>query len=79
MDIVKRSWRTQRKIEERAKRFGRGKYGQVLHMARKPETDEYIRTLQLTGAGLLLIGLLGFAIYYVMTFLIPDLVSSFTP
>jgi len=79
MGIVKRSWRTQRKIEEKARRLGRGKYGQVLHMARKPETDEYVRTLQLTGAGLLLIGLLGFAIYYIMTFLIPGLVSSFMP
>jgi protein transport protein SEC61 subunit gamma-like protein len=79
MDIVKRSWRLQRKIEERAKRIGRGKYGQVLHMARKPETDEYIRTLQLVGAGILLIGLLGFAIYYLMTFLIPDLVAGFSP
>lgn len=78
MDIIRRSWRAQRKIEERAKRIGRGKYGQVLHMARKPETDEYIRTLQLTGAGLLLIGLLGFAIYFIMTYIIPDLVSSFT-
>ena len=79
MDIVKRSWRAQRKIEERVKRVGRGKYGQVLHMARKPEPDEYIKTLQLVGAGLLLIGLLGFAIYYIMIFLIPDLVSSFSP
>ncbi len=79
MGIVKRSWRTQRKIEEKARRLGRGKYGQVLHMARKPETDEYIRTLQLTGAGLLLIGLLGFAIYYIMTVLIPFLVSSLMP
>ncbi|MEE9116221.1 MAG: protein translocase SEC61 complex subunit gamma [Thermoplasmata archaeon] len=79
MDIVKRSWRAQRKIEERAKRIGRGKYGQVLHMARKPEMHEYIRTLQLVGAGLLMIGLLGFAIYYIMVFMIPDLISSFSP
>ena len=79
MDIVKRSWRAQRKIEERAKRIGRGKYGQVLHMARKPEPDEYIRTLQLVALGLGLIGMLGFAIYYIMVFLIPDLVSSFSP
>ena len=79
MDIVKRSWRTQRKLEERAKRIGRGKYGQVLHMARKPETDEYIRTLQLTSLGLLLIGLLGFAIYLIMEYVIPDIVSIFTP
>ncbi len=79
MDIVRRSWRAQRKIEERVKRVGRGKYGQVLHMARKPETEEYIRTLQLTSIGLMLIGLLGFVIYYIMVFTIPDLVSSFTP
>ncbi|MFQ6060681.1 MAG: protein translocase SEC61 complex subunit gamma [Thermoplasmata archaeon] len=79
MNIVQRSWRTQRKIEEKAKRIGRGKYGQVLHMARKPETDEYLRTLQLTGIGLLLIGLLGFAIYYIISVLLPDLVSNLVP
>jgi protein transport protein SEC61 subunit gamma-like protein len=79
MSIVQRSWRTQRKIEEKTKRIGRGKYGQVLHMARKPETDEYLRTLQLTGLGIVLIGLLGFAIYYIMSILLPDLISSLIP
>jgi protein transport protein SEC61 subunit gamma-like protein len=79
MDIVRKSWKVQRRIEERAKRIGRGKYGQVLRMARKPEPDEYIRTLQLTSIGLLLLGLLGFGIYLIMSVWIPDLVGTIIP
>lgn len=76
MDIVQKSWKAQRKIEEKAKRVGRGKFGQVLRMARRPEPDEYIRTLQLTSIGLLLLGLLGFGIYLIMTVWLPDLFSG---
>lgn len=66
MDIVDKSWDIQRKIEERAKRIGKGKYGRILRMARRPTTDEYIRTLQITGIGLILIGGVGFLIYLIM-------------
>ena len=37
MDILKSTWKLQRKVEERTKRIGRGKYGRVLKMARKPD------------------------------------------
>ncbi|MCJ2563050.1 MAG: protein translocase SEC61 complex subunit gamma [Thermoplasmata archaeon] len=66
MDIVDKSWDIQRKIEEKAKRIGRGKYGRILRMARKPTTDEYIRVLQITGLGILLIGAVGFLIFLIM-------------
>ncbi|MFQ6128910.1 MAG: protein translocase SEC61 complex subunit gamma [Thermoplasmata archaeon] len=66
MDIVDKSWDIQRKIEEKAKRIGRGKYGRILRMARKPTTDEYIRVLQITGLGMILIGGIGFLIYLIM-------------
>ncbi|MCJ2555940.1 MAG: protein translocase SEC61 complex subunit gamma [Candidatus Thermoplasmatota archaeon] len=66
MDIVDKSWDLQRKIEEKAKRIGRGKYGRILRMARKPTTDEYIRVLQITGLGILLIGAVGFLIFLIM-------------
>lgn len=79
MDIVRKSWKVQRRIEEKARRFGRGKYGQVLRMARKPEPEEYIRTLQLVAIGLLLIGFLGFGIYLIMSVLIPDLLGTIMP
>jgi protein transport protein SEC61 subunit gamma-like protein len=66
MDIVDKSWDIQRKIEEKAKRIGKGKYGRILRMARRPTTDEYIRVLQITGIGILAIGGVGFLIYLIM-------------
>jgi protein transport protein SEC61 subunit gamma-like protein len=64
--IVEKSWDVQRRIEERAKRLGKGRYGRVLRMARKPTSEEYSRVVMVTGLGLLFIGALGFVIYWVM-------------
>ncbi len=66
--IVDKSWEVQRRIEERAKRLGKGKYGRVLKMARKPTSDEYSKIVLITGLGILGIGLLGFAIYWIMRY-----------
>lgn len=63
MDIIEKSWKMQRKIENWYRSFGRGKYTRIIKMARKPKTDEYIKILEISGAGLLLIGFLGFTIY----------------
>jgi protein transport protein SEC61 subunit gamma-like protein len=54
----------QKRVEDRVRSIGKGRYGRVLKMARKPDRDEYIRTLKITGIGLLLIGALGFLIYW---------------
>ena len=51
-------------VEERAKRIGKGKYGRVLKMSRKPNYEEFTKTSEITAAGILLIGDLGFLIYY---------------
>ena len=64
VDIVEESWNIQGRIEGRAKNFGKGKYGRVLKMARKPENDEYVKVLQITSVGLILMGGLGFLIYW---------------
>jgi protein transport protein SEC61 subunit gamma-like protein len=69
MDVVEKSWEVQKDIEERVQRIGKGKYGRVIKMARKPSTDEYIKVVQITGLGLLLIGGVGFLIYWLMTYL----------
>ncbi len=66
--IVEKSWETQRRIEERAKRLGKGRYGRVLKMARKPTSQEYSRVVMITGLGLALIGFLGFFIYWLMKY-----------
>ncbi|MEE9268226.1 MAG: protein translocase SEC61 complex subunit gamma [Thermoplasmata archaeon] len=78
MDIVDRAWEFQNRIEERAKRLGRGKYGRVLRMARKPNSDEFSKTLQITGIGLLLLGGLGFVIFLMATEL-PKLLQGLFP
>jgi protein transport protein SEC61 subunit gamma-like protein len=64
VDIVEESWNIQGRIESRVKNFGKGKYGRVLKMTKKPETDEYIKVLQITSIGLVLMGGLGFLIYW---------------
>ncbi|MCD6461272.1 MAG: protein translocase SEC61 complex subunit gamma [Thermoplasmata archaeon] len=63
MDIVEKSWELQRRIENRASQFGRGKYGRVLKMARKPTPEEYAKIVEITGLGIILIGGLGFVIW----------------
>jgi len=67
MDIVDKSWEVQKDVEERVKRIGKGKYGRVIKMARKPTNDEYVKTVIVTGAGMAIIGGLGFLIYLVWT------------
>jgi len=67
-DIFDKSWNLQRKIEEKTKHVGKGKYGRVLKMARKPTGEEYIKVAQITSIGLLLIGGLGFLIYWIFEY-----------
>ena len=64
MEIIKKSWETQHQIEDRVKNIGRGRYGRVLKMARKPTSEEYSKTVKITGVGILLLGGLGFLIWW---------------
>ena len=67
----------QKRIEERAKRLGKGKYGRVLRMARRPTADEYNRIVQITALGLLILGAVGFGIYLVFQYAGPFLAGLF--
>ena len=73
MDIIKKSWNLQRKVEEKSKRIGKGKYGRVLKMARKPDREEFTKVIQITGIGIILVGALGFVIYLLWVHLPPIL------
>lgn len=64
--IVGKAWDVQHRLEARVKNLGKGKYGRVLKMARKPDQDEFNQVAKVTAVGMLLIGALGFAIYFVM-------------
>lgn len=68
MEVVDKAWRVQRKVEDRVKHIGKGRYGRVLKMARKPTPDEYLKTNQVTALGLFLIGGLGFLIYWLFEY-----------
>jgi len=65
--IVDKAWDLQNNIESRQKRIGKGKYGRVLKMARNPTNEEYAKTSKITGAGILIIGGIGFLIYLLST------------
>ena len=59
----------QDEFESKARGFGKGKYGRIIKMARTPSKDEYMKTVYITGAGILLIGFVGFAIWWLMEIL----------
>lgn len=61
--FIDRAWELQHNLETRQKRIGKGRYGRVLKMARKPTNDEFKKTSQITGLGILLIGGIGFLVY----------------
>ena len=57
----------QKKVEKRFSNIGKGKYSRIIKMAKRPNQEEYIKVLAITGVGIILLGALGFAIYYVMS------------
>jgi protein transport protein SEC61 subunit gamma-like protein len=67
LNIRERTWEIQEKIEEKTRYIGKGKYGRVLKMARKPTPEEYNKTLQITGLGIILLGGIGFLIFWIWT------------
>lgn len=60
--FVDKAWEAQYKVENRFKRFGHGRYGRVIKMARKPEPEEFAKASQITGIGILVVGFIGFLI-----------------
>ncbi|HIJ00321.1 MAG: protein transport protein subunit gamma [Candidatus Methanomethylophilaceae archaeon] len=72
MEVEEKAWEIQEEIESRIRKLGKGKYGRVLKMARKPTMDEYKKILQITGLGIVVLGLLGFVIMWLMNYL-PEL------
>ena len=63
MKLIERAQEIQDDLEARRSRIGKGKYGRVLKMARKPTNEEFSKTSKITFLGMLLIGGLGFAIF----------------
>ena len=70
-DFIDKARDVQHKIEVRQQRIGKGKYGRVLKMARKPTNEEYGKTSKITAVGIMLIGGLGFLIFLIAKQLAP--------
>jgi protein transport protein SEC61 subunit gamma-like protein len=63
MAFLDRARRVQDNFDGRLRNVGHGKYGRILRMARRPTSEEYVKVLEVTWLGAILIGLTGFAIY----------------
>ena len=74
--FLDRAWEVQHRIEARQQRIGKGKYGRVLKMARKPTSEEYEKTSKITGVGILAVGALGFTIYIIIDVVIPWIMQA---
>ena len=59
----------QDEFESKARGFGKGKYGRIMKMARTPSREEYKKTLMITAIGIILIGAVGFVIWWLMSIL----------
>ena len=49
--------------------FGRGNYGRILQMAHTPDKEEYLKTAKISALGILILGFVGFAVMWIMTYL----------
>ena len=74
--LLDKAWAVQHKIDERQQRIGKGKFGRVLKMARKPTNEEYEKTAKITGLGMILIGALGFVIYIIRELVAPWILKA---
>ncbi len=63
MAFLDRARRAQETFDGRLRSLGHGKYGRILRMARRPTSEEYVKVLEVTWIGAVLIGLTGFALY----------------
>jgi len=69
MSVESKAEEIQGDFESKIKNLGRGKYGRILKMAHTPTREEYKRTCYIAALGMLLIGGVGFAILWIMTYL----------
>ena len=77
MAFLDRARRVQDGFDGRLRNVGHGKYGRILRMARKPSTDEYVKVLEVTWIGAVLIGSTGFALYIFFSQVGPWLWANF--
>jgi protein transport protein SEC61 subunit gamma and related proteins len=67
MAFLDRARHVQDQFDGRLRGVGHGKFGRILRMARKPAADEYVKVLEVTWLGAVIIGSVGFIIYIFFT------------
>jgi protein transport protein SEC61 subunit gamma-like protein len=67
MAFLDRARRAQEEFDGRLRTFGHGKYGRILRMARRPTSEEYVKVLEVTWLGAVIIGSTGFILYIFVT------------
>lgn len=67
--LVAKAWDAQDRLEGRLANIGKGKYGRVLRMARKPTPEEYRKAATISAIGVAVLGAMGFVIFYLMSFI----------
>jgi len=69
MTIAAKAEGIQDNFEAKTKNLGRGKYGRILKMAHTPTREEYKKTCYIAALGMIVVGAVGFAIMWIMTYL----------
>ena len=67
MAFLDRARRAQDGFDGRLRTLGHGKYGRILRMARRPTSEEYVKVLEVTWIGAVIIGATGFGLYIFFT------------
>lgn len=69
MEVEKRAAEIQSKLESKFGNIGKGRYGRILRLCHTPSADEYKKSLLVVVAGLAVFGIVGYAIYWLMSYL----------
>lgn len=69
MGVEEKANATQAKLESKFSNIGKGKYGRIIRLCHTPSADEYKKTLVIVTIGLLIFGVVGYAIYWLMSYL----------
>ncbi|MGB6500172.1 MAG: protein translocase SEC61 complex subunit gamma [Thermoplasmata archaeon] len=63
MAFLDRARHVQDEFDGRLRGVGHGKFGRILRMARRPTSEEYVKVLEVTAIGAVIIGMTGFSMY----------------
>lgn len=66
-----RAEEVQNDLNSKISGLGKGKYGRILQMAHTPNKSEYLKTAKISAIGIIILGLVGFVVMWIMTYL-PD-------